>query len=276
MDGDAVAARLLGAPLEVVGRFHDASNATLLVRLLDRDPRPLAALAEELGRDPELADLDPADLAVHKPRDGERPLWDFPEGTLHRREVAAHALDRALGAGLVPPTVLRDDGPFGPGSLQAFVPHDPAEHWFTLRPALGDDAALRDRVALLAALDVIADNADRKGGHVLVATGDGPVPPRIRAVDHGVTFNVDRKLRTVVWDLAGHPLPDAVRDAVAGVVAALDGAPAPRRAAGLADALAPLLASEEVAITRERAAALLAAGHLPEPSGPNPLPWPLL
>ncbi len=276
MDGDAVAARLLAAPLEVVGRFHDASNATLLVRLTDRDPRPLDAIAEALGRAPELADLDPADLAVHKPRDGERPLWDFPEGTLHRREVAAHALDRALGAGLVPTTVLRDDGPFGPGSLQAFVPHDPAEHWFTLRPALTDDAALRERVALLAALDVIADNADRKGGHVLVAAGEGPVSPRLRAVDHGVTFNVDAKLRTVVWDLAGQPLPAAVRDAVAGVVAALDGTSAPPHAAGLGDALSALLKPEEVAVTRDRAAALLAAGRLPEPTGPNPLPWPLL
>ena len=276
MDGDAVAARLIAAPLEVVGRFHDASNATLLVRLTDRDPRSLDAIAEALGRDPGLADLDPADLAVHKPRDGERPLWDFPEGTLHRREVAANALDRALGAGLVPTTVLRDDGPFGPGSLQAFVPHDPAEHWFTLRPALADDAVLRERVALLVAFDVIADNADRKGGHVLVATGEGPVPPRLRAVDHGVTFNVDAKLRTVVWDLAGQPLPATVRDAVAGVVAALDGGAAPPRAAGLGDALAALLAPEEVAVTRTRAAALLAAGRLPEPTGPNPLPWPLL
>ncbi len=276
MDGDAVAARLLAAPLEVVGRFSDASNATLLVRLTDRDSRPLAALVEDLGRDPELGDLNPADLAVHKPRDGERPLWDFPEGTLHRREVAAHVLDRALGAGLVPTTVLREDGPFGPGSLQAFVPHDPAQHWFTLRADLGTDAALRDRVALLVAFDAIADNADRKGGHVLVADGEGSLAPRLRAVDHGVTFNVDRKLRTVVWDLAGAPLPDAVRAAVAGVVAALDGAPAPIRAAGLADRLGELLAPEEVAVTRSRAAALLDAGRLPEPEGPNPLPWPLL
>jgi uncharacterized repeat protein (TIGR03843 family) len=276
VDGDATAARLLAAPLEVVGRFHDASNATLLVRLTDRDPRPLAAIAEDLGRDPGLDDLDADDLAVHKPRDGERPLWDFPEGTLHRREVAAHALDVALGAGLVPTTVLRDDGPYGPGSLQAFVPHDPERHWFTLRPLLADDATLRERVAMLAAFDVVADNADRKGGHVLVGDGDGPVAQRLRAVDHGVTFNVEPKLRTVVWDLADAPLPDAVHDAVAGVVAALDGRAAPPRAADLAATLAGLLDPDEVAVTRERAAALLAAGRLPLPVGPNPLPWPLL
>jgi len=274
--GDPLAVRLTTAPLEVVGRFSDASNATLLVRLLDRDPRPLEALAEDLGRDPALVDLDPADLAVHKPRDGERPLWDFPEGTLHRREVAAHVLDVALGAGLVPTTVLRDDGPFGPGSLQAFVPHDPAQHYFTLRPLLVDDVALRERVALLAALDVIADNADRKGGHVLVATGEGSPAPRLRAVDHGVTFNVDDKLRTVVWDLADVPLPLAVRDAVAGVLAALVGEPAPPRAQGLAERLGSLLAPEEVAVTRRRAAALLDAGRLPQPVGDRPLPWPLL
>jgi uncharacterized repeat protein (TIGR03843 family) len=268
--------RLEAAPLEVVGRFHDASNATLLVRLLDRDARPLAALAEALGREPVLEDLDPTDLAVHKPRDGERPLWDFPAGTLHRREVAAHVLDRALGAGLVPTTVLRDDGPFGPGSLQAFVPHDPAEHYFTLRPLLADDPALRERIALLAALDVVADNADRKGGHVLVATGEGSPAPRLRAVDHGVTFNVEDKLRTVVWDLAEAPLPSTVRDAVAGVHAALSGHSAPPRARGLAERLATLLAPEEVEVTRRRAAALLEAGHLPLPVGDRPLPWPLL
>ena len=114
---DPVAERLLVAPLEVVGRFTDASNATLLVRLTDRDPRPLDAIRDDLGCDPGIEDLDPADLAVYKPRDGERPLWDFASGTLHRREVASAAVDRAMGAGLVPSTVLRDDAPFGPGSV---------------------------------------------------------------------------------------------------------------------------------------------------------------
>jgi uncharacterized repeat protein (TIGR03843 family) len=273
---DRDAGRLATAPIEVVGRFHDASNATLLVRLTDRDPRSLAEIAEALGRDPVLEDLDPADLAVHKPRDGERPLWDFPPGTLHRREVAAHLVDRALGAGLVPTTVLREDGPFGPGSLQTFVPHDPSVHYFTLRPLLADDAALRERVALLVALDVVIDNADRKGGHVLVADGEGPTAPRLRAVDHGVTFNVEDKLRTVVWDLADAPLPAAVGEAVAGVVAALEGRPAPARAAGLADRLATLLDADEVEVTRRRAEGLLAAGRLPLPVGDRPLPWPLV
>jgi uncharacterized repeat protein (TIGR03843 family) len=267
-------ARLTSAPLEVVGRFTDASNATLLVRLLDRDSRPLAALAEELGRDPAMADLAPEDLAVYKPRDGERPLWDFPAGTLHRREVAAHRVDVAMGADLVPLTVLRDDAPFGPGSIQRFVPHDPEEHYFTLREAAldGSDPELRLRLAMLAALDVVLDNADRKGGHVLVETGVTPIAVRLRAVDHGVTFNVEPKLRTVVWDLAATPLPPAVRDGLhrleVGLGEDLEGP--------LAHELAGLLAADELAATAVRIRDLQERGVLPEPVGPRPFPWPLV
>jgi uncharacterized repeat protein (TIGR03843 family) len=268
------AARLVSAPLEVVGRFTDASNATLLVRLLDRDTRPLAVLAEELGRDAQVDDLSPEDLAVYKPRDGERPLWDFPVGTLHRREVAAHCVDVVMGADLVPLTVLRDDAPFGPGSVQRFVPHDPAEHYFTLRAAGldGSDPALRSRLAMLAALDVVLDNADRKGGHVLVETGAQPLAARLRAVDHGVTFNVEPKLRTVVWDLAGTPLPPQVVEALRRVEAALGDQPD----GTFGHELATLLAPDEVAATAARARALRERGLLPEPTGDRPFPWPLL
>jgi uncharacterized repeat protein (TIGR03843 family) len=270
----ASVARLTSAPLEVVGRFTDASNATLLVRLLDRDPRSLDELAEALGRPPGIDDLPSTDLAVYKPRDGERPLWDFPQGTLHRREVAAHLVDAAMGADLVPLTLLRDDAPYGPGSLQRFVPHDPQQHYFTLRePALdGSDPALRLRLVMLAALDVVLDNADRKGGHVLVESGAGPVAQRLRAVDHGVTFNAEPKLRTVVWDLAGTPLPAAVSDALGRLGTALgsdlDGS--------LGVALRDLLAPEEVTVTAERLEQLRSSGVLPEPTGERPFPWPLL
>jgi uncharacterized repeat protein (TIGR03843 family) len=262
--------RLATAPMEVVGRFADASNATLLARLRDRDARPLAALRDELGRDPTLDDLDPRDLVVYKPRDGERPLWDFPAGTLHRREVAAAVIDRAMGAGLVPTTVLRDDAPFGPGSVQRFVAHDLEQHYFTLRePALdGSDPALRERLILLAAFDLVVDNADRKGGHILLELGDGPVAPRLRAVDHGVAFNVEPKHRTVVWDLAGTRLEGQVAAALDRLIVELD--------AGLSDQLADLLAAEEVAVTVARARELREVGVLPEPSGPRPYPWPLL
>lgn len=267
---DPVQQRLLTAPIEVVGRFTDASNATLLVRLLDRDPRPLDELRASLGRDPGVEDLVAGDLAVYKPRDGERPLWDFPEGTLHRREVAASVVDAAMGAGLVPATVLRDDAPYGPGSLQRFVPHDPSQHYFSLRePALrGADDALRARLELLAVLDLIIDNADRKGGHVLVEEGDGDVAPRLRAVDHGVTFNVEDKHRTVIWDLATTPLGAPSRAAIDRLLSELDD--------GLGSTLTVLLSGDEVAATRRRARALRDAGVLPLPEGPRPFPWPLL
>jgi uncharacterized repeat protein (TIGR03843 family) len=267
---DTVAARLTTAPIEVVGRFTDASNATLLARLTDRDPRTLAELRDDLARDPGIADLPTDDLVVYKPRDGERPLWDFPAGTLHRREVAAALVDRAMGAGLVPDTVLRDDAPYGPGSVQRFVPHDPALHYFTVRePALaGADAALRERLVLLAALDLVIDNADRKGGHLLVEDGAGPVAERLRAVDHGVTFNVADKHRTVIWDLATMPLGPGATTAIDRLIAALDG--------GLDVRLAALLSPEEVAVTRRRAESLRSTGVLPLPEGPNPYPWPLL
>jgi uncharacterized repeat protein (TIGR03843 family) len=264
------ARRLTSAPLEVVGRFTDASNATLLARLTDRDQRPLAQLADELGRDPGIDDLDPTDLVVYKPRDGERPLWDYPSGTLHRREVAAHLVDRAMGAMLVPETVLRDEAPYGPGSVQRFVPHDPALHYFTLRePALtGEDPLLRARLVMLATFDLVIDNADRKGGHVLVEDGDGPVARHLRAVDHGVTFNVEHKHRTVVWDLAGSPIGDEASSALDALLGAMS--------SGLADRLAALLSRDEAAVTLERARTLREVGVLPEPVGPRPFPWPLL
>ncbi len=264
------AQRLATAPFEVVGRFADASNATLLGRLCDRDATSLAELMERLGRPLGIEDLDPDDLVVYKPRDGERPLWDFPEGTLHRREVAAFEVDAALGLGLVPLTLLRDDAPHGPGSVQRFVPHDPDQHYFTLREAAldGSDPALRRRFGELAVFDLIVDNADRKGGHVLVEDGDGPVSTRLRAVDHGVTFNVEEKHRTVVWDLAGEPLDAALVERLDHLEAAIVGAFGPR--------LRALLSDDEVERTLERVRALRTDARLPEPLGPRAYPWPLL
>jgi uncharacterized repeat protein (TIGR03843 family) len=189
---------------------------------------------------------------------------------LHRREVAAALVDRAMGAGLVPTTILRDDAPFGPGSVQRFVAHDLEQHYFTLRgPALdGSDPGLRERLVLLAAFDLVVDNADRKGGHVLVELGDGPVAPRLRAVDHGVAFNVEPKHRTVIWDLAGTRLEGTVTAALDRLIIELD--------AGLGDRLGELLDAEEVAATVARVKELRTAGVLPEPTGPRPYPWPLL
>jgi uncharacterized repeat protein (TIGR03843 family) len=257
-------ARLATAPLELLGRFADASNATLLVRLTDRDPRPVSDLAAELHREPTLDDLPAADLAVYKPRRGEAPLWDFPAGTLHRREVAASVVSDALGWEVVPATVLREDGPVGVGSLQRYVRHDPNVHYFTLREE--DDEDLRAQLATMALFDLVIDNADRKGGHVLVEVQEGR--RCLRGVDHGVSFNVVRKLRTVIWDLAGRPVPPAQRADLARLAAALD--------AQLGEQLRELLSGAELEVLRDRVEQLTALDELPPPTGRHPYPWPLL
>lgn len=251
----AGAERLATAPFEVVGQFADASNATLLARLVDGDPPPLPDGVT-------LDDLDPHDLAVYKPARGEAPLWDFPPATLHLREVAAYEVSHALGWGLVPTTVLRDDGPFGAGALQRYVVHDPRSHYFELRDR-GDDHVLAQLRAMVL-LDIVIDNADRKGGHVLLETATG----RIRCIDHGVSFHVEHKLRTVAWDFALEPVPARLRADVAALADWVDGAGRSR--------LAPLLDADEVAALRDRVATVASLDVFPEPIGPRPFPWPLL
>jgi len=259
----ALADRLRSAPVEVVGRFADASNATLLVRLTDRDGRSLAEMEQALGRPPELDDLDPDDLAVYKPQRGERPLWDFPTGTLHRREVAAHEVSLALGWDQVPTTVLRVEAPFGAGSLQRYVAHDLEQHYFTLLEA-GDPEVVAQLEAMVV-FDALIENADRKAGHVLFVPG---APGRVWLVDHGVSFHTEPKLRTVAWELAGAPVPprlladvDRLRERLAGDLGAR---------------LRTLLTEEEVAALVRRCVALLSHGRYPEPAVPHPYPWPLL
>src|SRR5919197_3315771 len=185
-------------------------------------------------------------LAVYKPRRGEMPLWDFPDGTLCRREVAAYEVAEALGWPAVPPTVLRE-GPEGPGSVQLFVEHDPDQHYFTLRERRAED------FRRIAAFDVVINNADRKGGHCLLA-GDG----RIFLVDHGVSFSVEPKLRTVIWEFAGDPLPEDVCDDIARLVGPLHGG-------RLWDRLGELLTNLEIAATIRRAERLAASGRFPQP-----------
>ena len=142
-------------------------------------------------------------LAVYKPRRGERPLWDFARGTLCQREVAAYLLNAALGWNLVPPTVLRD-GPYGIGSVQLFIDADQEAHLFTMQKEGGFESAIEQ----LAVFDVLANNADRKSGHCLKGN-DG----RLWAIDHGICFHAEPKLRTVLWDYAGKPLrPDILAD----------------------------------------------------------------
>jgi hypothetical protein len=203
-----------------------------------------------------VSDADRSTLAVYKPRDGETPLWDFPEGTLCRREAAAFVLASALGWPAVPPTVLRADGPHGPGAVQLFVEADYEEHYFTLR---------QDRLAdflPVAAFDVVANNADRKAGHCLLGR-DGT----IWLIDHGVCFAVEPKLRTVIWEFARQPVPTGMLTDLSRVAEDLRTGPLRRH-------MLALLTKSEVDATARRAENLARSGCFPEPSGQRPYPWP--
>ena len=187
---------------------------------------------------------------VYKPIAGEAPLWDFPDGTLAAREVAAYRLADALGWPAIPPTVLRD-GPMGPGAVQLFVEHDPREHFFTLR-----DRRLAE-FRTVAAFDVVANNADRKGGHVLVDAGG-----TLWAIDHGLCFHAEPKLRTVIWEFAGEPVAPELRDDLR------------RVAREIPALLGDLLAPAEVEATAIRADRLAETGRFPEPGPGRAVPWP--
>lgn len=266
-----VARRLRFAPLEVIGRFSDASNATLLVRMVGEGDPTLEAMTEELGRPLELDDLDPAILAVYKPRRGEAPLWDFPPGTLSFREVAAYRISEAMGWDLVPTTVLREDAPIGPGCVQRYVPHDPELHYFALVER--GDAQVLAALIRMVVFDLVINNADRKGGHVLLEGPDtadegGPIRGRVRLIDHGVSMHAEPKLRTVAWDLAGRPPPADLSEALDRLDMALGD--------DLGDELAELLSAEELAMLTERIRFVRELDQLPHAPGPGAVPWPLL
>lgn len=197
-------------------------------------------------------------LAVYKPRRGERPLWDFPRGTLCQREVAAYVLNELLGWGLVPPTVLRD-GPYGVGSVQLFIDANHEAHLFTMQQEGGYEATIER----LAVFDIIANNADRKSGHCLKGN-DG----RLWAIDHGICFHNEMKLRTVLWDYAGQPIRADIMADLRSLHELLQGGDA------LAEALDSLLAPEEVQSLRRRLDRLLARGKYPEPGRGHNVPWP--
>ncbi|MFE7973346.1 SCO1664 family protein [Streptomyces shenzhenensis] len=259
---DAPAELLARGELKVRGRIRDASNAALFCTI--------AYDGQEVS-------------CVYKPAAGERPLWDFPDGTLAEREVAAYEVSEATGWGLVPPTVLRD-GPYGEGMCQLWIEaapdtellalvdaEEPEPGWKAIglaevgegRTALlvhADDERLRR----LAVLDAVINNADRKGGHLL-PTADG----RLYGIDHGVTFNAENKLRTLLWGWAGEPLTPEAVDVLEGLRDGLgDGG-------ALAGRLAGLITEAELAATRARVEALLTSGTHPEPGGEWPaIPWP--
>jgi uncharacterized repeat protein (TIGR03843 family) len=197
-------------------------------------------------------------LAVYKPRRGERPLWDFPRGTLCQREVAAYVLSAALGWTLVPPTVLRD-GPYGVGSVQLFIDADQEAHLFTMQK----EGSFEQAIERLAAFDVIVNNADRKSGHCLKGN-DG----RLWAIDHGICFHVEPKLRTVLWDYAGQPLqPDTLADLrdLREHVQSKD---------SFAEMLESLLSPDELRALRRRLERLINSGKHPDPGPGRNVPWP--
>ena len=229
---------LAESPLTVHGRITNASNGTMLVEADEGD------------------DV----LGVYKPRAGERPLWDFPYGTLHLREVAAFEVSDYLGWEVVPPTILRD-GPFGEGSLQLFIDHDPRRHYFVLL----EDDIYDESLARMAAFDLVVNNADRKGGHVLLAPDE-----HIWGCDHGLTFHEETKLRTVIWEFGGMMLPEAWVEDLQRLAGDLAVPSSP-----ISACLAPLLSADERAILGRRAAALARAGALPDlPDEERPYPWP--
>ncbi|RSS62536.1 SCO1664 family protein [Streptomyces sp. WAC06273] len=263
MTTDAATADLLAlGELTVRGRIRDASNAALYCTVTHQ------------GR--EVA-------CVYKPVAGERPLWDFPDGTLAQREVAAYEVSEATGWGLVPPTVLRE-GPYGEGMVQLWIEtvpetdllalvdtEEPGPGWKAValaevgegRTALlvhADDERLRR----LAVLDAVINNADRKGGHLLPAAGE-----RLYGIDHGVTFHAEDKLRTLLWGWAGEPLTGEA-------LAVLDGLREALKDGGtLATRLGALIAPAELDATRARVASLIESGKHPEPGGEWPaIPWP--
>lgn len=196
-------------------------------------------------------------FAVYKPTKGEQPLWDFPEDSLARREVAAFVVSEAINWNFVPPTVYREAGPHGPGSLQFFIQTEPEFHYFNITDA--DRPEMR-RVALF---DLLINNADRKGGHVLKDQSG-----KVWLIDHGIGFHAQNKLRTVIWEFAGEPIPanllkdvEAFRDRL-------------ECDEDLKTALNGLLDPLEVAALRRRADRVLTARKFPQPGAGRSYPWP--
>ncbi|PWH20299.1 MAG: SCO1664 family protein [Anaerolineae bacterium] len=196
--------------------------------------------------------------AVYKPLRGERPLWDFPTRTLAKREVAAYLVSQALNWELVPPTVFRKNAPFGAGSLQIYIEHDPDYHYFTFTP---ED---RQRLRPVVAFDLVVNNADRKGSHVMVDRHG-----HIWCIDHGICFHEQEKLRTVLWDFAGEPLPPALLEDLRRVDREL------KDEVDWVIALRAYLSMAEIAALQQRIEAFIRQPIFPAPpEDRRPYPWP--
>lgn len=219
--------------IEVLGRMPYSSNATFLV---------------------EIRDGSSSMKAIYKPMRGERPLWDFPPG-LYRREIAAYCLSESLDLHVVPPTIERD-GPFGEGSIQQFVDARFEEHYFTL---FESNEHLHDRFRKIALFDIVANNTDRKSGHCLIDVNDD-----VWAIDNGLCFSADFKLRTVIWEFSDEPIAEELLEALRNF---LEAPP---------DCLSRWLDDDEVQAALDRARILVAGGVFPsDPSG-HRYPWPMI
>jgi uncharacterized repeat protein (TIGR03843 family) len=239
MDKEKTLILLLTGDIDITGQFTWGSNFTFLAKV------------RREGAERE---------AVYKPQRGERPLWDFPAESLAGREVAAFLVSEALGWDLVPPTVFRQDGPLGPGSLQEHVIHDPEQHYFTF------DRQTRGRLRQVALFDLLVNNADRKGGHILLGAES-----KLWLIDHGISFHADPKLRTVVWDFVGEEFP-------AELLADLEGLQEEMKAQqGMRKELKAHLSNEELTALEARLTQLLAERRFPAPpEGIRATPWPLV
>jgi hypothetical protein len=234
---DAIAVVEKGEINEEVGLMRWGSNYTFLVN----------------------ATLDETNLlAVYKPRQGERPLWDFPDETLCNREVASYVVSEALGWFIVPPTFLRE-GTRGIGSVQLFIDHNPEEHYFTF-----DKLRVSKQLERMAAFDAVINNADRKGGHCLIDADE-----HIWGIDQGLAFNSSYKLRTVIWDYAGKPIPQAILDDLEKLCKCFDD-----DTDKTIQKLSELLSNREMRMLKVRIERLIDNQIFPLPgSGPN-RPWP--
>jgi uncharacterized repeat protein (TIGR03843 family) len=224
---------LLKGEMTIEMRMPYSSNATFLVSITDQENTL---------------------KAIYKPLRGEKPLWDFEPG-LHRREVAAYLLSEAIGLKFVPPTILRD-GPHGEGSVQLLIDADPNEHYFTIFEQRQD---LHDQFRAMCAFDIVANNTDRKSGHVLVDKDS-----RVWGIDHGLCFAQDFKIRTVIWEFGGEELSNGLLNAIKPLVTSV-----PLE-------VATLLTEQEVVAISERAKWLIDGAAFPvDPSGRH-YPWPLV
>ena len=232
---------LQAGKITIQGEFLWGSNYTFLVEVVEKGTRL---------------------KGVYKPSKGEQPLWDFPSESLANREVAAYLVSEALGWEFVPPTVLREDAPLGRGSIQLYIDHDPEYHYFNF------NQVDRQRLRPVVLFDLLINNADRKGSHILKDPNGS-----LWLIDHGVCFHVEEKLRTVIWDFMGEAIPENLCADLTRLNTALNTAAG--ETSKLEKALQLHLNRKEIRALSNRAAKLVSHGHFPQPSPDRrPYPWP--